>query len=245
MRTFRSEPYLWVHLAGLAALPIFLELCLVGLAIGDPVFPVWFELFLVAAIGITPVLWMQLQQPFYIFSLVAIALKPQQLTDDQRRCLTLFKSPQNRFLAVGVALLLVLVLRQIYPIAAIATTAVPAVGRLVGLLLAAIAFLGANLFAQVPISVLGVMLTSQADFAATTPELVEKIPQNFTLLGLQVNQILPAIVPDVQPVPVPVSKTTDPAIDPAIAEAIAEAIEAISPEPEPFAATESDATPEN
>lgn len=193
MRAFWLDPYLWIHLAGLAALPIFLELCVVGLAIGDPILPVWLEVLLVAGVGIAPVLWMQWQRPFYIFSIVAVALKPEQLTEDQRRLLTLFKSQRNRLTAVGVAIGLWVVLRWIYDGAAIASEVAPALpgGRVAGLLLAAAGFLGSNLFLQVPVSVAGVMLTEELAFGNLTPYAPEQIRQNFTVLGLQLRQILP------------------------------------------------------
>jgi hypothetical protein len=202
MRSFWSDPYLWVHLAGLAALPLFLELCLIGFSVGDPFLPVWVELLLVAAVGIAPIFWMQWQRPFYIFSLVAVALKPAQLTEDQRRLLTLFKSQRQRILAVLVPVALLFVLVKIYGASAIATSVVPfpTQWRGAGLLLAAIAFLGSNLFAQVPVSVLSVMVNSESTFATTNPYPLEQIRQSFTLLGLQVNQILPPVIPDAQPV---------------------------------------------
>ncbi len=203
MRSFWSDPYLWIHLAGLAAVPIFLELCLLGFAVGDPALPVWLELLLVSAIGIAPILWMQWQRPFYIFSLVAVALKPEQLTDDQRRLLTLFKSQRNQILAGVVSVLLFFVLYQVYRIAPIAAPVVPfpAGWRVLGLLLAGIAFLAANLFAQVPVNVLGVMLHSDSVFAATAPYPLEQIRSSFSLFGLQVTRILPPIVLETPPAP--------------------------------------------
>ncbi|MEX0269862.1 low-complexity tail membrane protein [Leptolyngbyaceae cyanobacterium UHCC 1019] len=193
MRSFWSDPYLWIHLAGLAALPIWLELCFLGLAVGDPIFPVWLELAFVAISGIAPILWMQWQRPFYIFSLLAIALKPEKLTLSQRQLLTRFKSPQNRLLAVAVAVSFAIVLRQLYIFAPIGAAAVPfsLESRGLGLLVAAIAFLGCNLFLQVPISVASVMLTSDAAFASTEPYPLEQISQHFTSLGLPVSQLLP------------------------------------------------------
>lgn len=192
MRSFWSDPYLWIHLAGLAALPLWLELCFLGLAVGDPFFPVWLELAFVAIAGIVPILWMQWQRPFYIFSLLAIALKPEKLTLSQRQLLTRFKSTQNRLLAVAVAILLAIALRQLYIFAPI-VAAVPfsIESRGLGLLIAAIAFLGCNLFLQVPISVASVMLTSDSVFASTAPYPLEQIPQHFTSLGLPVSQLLP------------------------------------------------------
>ncbi len=201
MRSFWSDPYLWIHLAGLAALPIWLELCFLGLAVGYPILPVWLELALVAIAGIAPILWMQWQRPFYIFSLLAIALKPENLTLPQRQLLTRFKSTQNRLLAVAVAVLLAIILRQLYVFAPIGTAVVPFAieSRGLGLLVAAIAFLASNLFLQVPISVASVMLTSDAAFASTEPYPSAQIAQDFTRLGLPVSQLLPEVVSPKEP----------------------------------------------
>lgn len=196
MRSFWSDPYLWIHLAGLASLPLWLELCWLGLAAGDPVLPFWLELLLVAAIGIVPIFWMQWQRPFYIFSLIGVALKPAQLTEDQRRLLTLFKSQRNRWLAIAPAIITFFALRQLYYLAPIANPVTPfaAEARWLGLLVAAIAFLGVNLFLQVPVSVFSVMLTGESTFAATAPYPLEAIRSDFTAVGIPVNQILPPVI---------------------------------------------------
>lgn len=197
MRSFWSDPYLWIHLAGIAAVPIFLELCLLGFAVGDPILPGWLELLFVAAIGVAPILWMQLQRPFYIFSLIAVVLKPQQLTEDQRRLLTLFRSQRNQALAIGVPVLLFLVLLQVYQTAPLAPLTSGL--RLIGILLSSAAFLAVNLFTQVPVSVLSVMLNSETKFAATDPYPTAQISQAFSVIGLPVNQILPTITVDSPP----------------------------------------------
>ncbi len=201
MRSFWFDPYLWIHLAGLAALPIFLEICLIGFAIGDPLLPVWLEVLLVAVAGVVPILWMQWQRPFYIFSVMAVAVKPEQLTDNQRRLLVLFKSQRNRVLAAVVPVCLVFLLWKIYAIAPIAAPVVSFLPRwrFFGLLLAAGAFLASNLFLQVPISVASVMLTTDSAFAATPPHLLESIRRSFTLVGLRVNRFLPPLRSDVKP----------------------------------------------
>ena len=36
MRSFRSEPFLWIHLAGIAVAPLGLLVVWLALAIGDP-----------------------------------------------------------------------------------------------------------------------------------------------------------------------------------------------------------------
>lgn len=193
MRSFWSEPFLWIHLAGLASLPLWLAVCWLGLAVGDPLLPVGLEMFLVVIAGIVPVLWMQLVRPFNIFSILVVALKPEQLTTQQRQILSLFQRPLNKVLALLAPFFLVWVLWQIYiaaPIAALITPFSPE-WRLAGLLLTAVAFYGANLFLQVPVSVLGVLLTSESTFSAIAPYPVEKIRQDFTIPGLEVNKILP------------------------------------------------------
>lgn len=195
MYSFRSEPILWIHVAGLAAVPIFLELCLLGLAVGTPLLPVWVELFLIATIGVVPVLWMQLNRPFYVFAVLAIALKQEQLTKQQRQILSLINTRLNRILAVLSALFLIGVLWRLYYVAPLAATVAPfsSEWRGLGLLIAGLAFLASNLFLQIPVSVARVFVTSDAEFAATQPYPVEKIMPDFTILGLQVNQILPLL----------------------------------------------------
>lgn len=200
MPSFRSEPILWIHLAGLAALPIFFELSLLGLAVGEPILPVWLELFLVTAIGVAPVLWMQWSRPFYIFAIIAFALKQEQLTYQQRQILSLINTKLNRVLAVLAAVFLVGVLWQLYraaPIAATVASFLPQ-WRGLGLLLAGSAFLASNVFLQIPVSVARVFVTSDAEFAATKPYPLEKILRDFTIIGLQVNQILPHLADTVK-----------------------------------------------
>ncbi|MFP4007199.1 MAG: low-complexity tail membrane protein, partial [Spirulinaceae cyanobacterium] len=63
--------------------------------------------------------------------------------------------------------------------------------RWLGLLVAAIAFLLGNLFLQVPMSVLGVLLTSPQRLEQLPPMEPAQVPQKTTLPGLKVRQILP------------------------------------------------------
>ncbi len=196
MRSFWTEPFLWIHLAGIAALPLALELVWLGLAVGDPILPIWLELLLLATVGILPVLWMQLTRPFDIFSILILAMKPEQLTQEQRRLLSLFKTKTNSVVTIAAAVFMLWVLWQIYRVAPIAATVAPFAPRwrILGLLWAGLAFLVSNLFLQVPLSVAQVLLTSESEFAATEPYPVEKMPQDFTIPGVRVNQILPLAV---------------------------------------------------
>lgn len=188
-----SERFLWIHIAGLAVLPITLGLCVLGLAVGDPVLPVWLELALVGSTGIGLVLWMQWQRPFYIFSILVIALHPEQLKPEQQRVLSLFKTSGSRLLTVLAAVGSAIGLWQLYKIAPIAAEVVPLRSRLAGLLLAAVAFLASNLFFQVPLSALRILFVPNAKLCTTEPYPVERIKQDFTVVGLQVKQILPSL----------------------------------------------------
>lgn len=205
-----SERFLWIHLAGLAALPIALELCVLGLAVGDSTL-LWLELLLVGGIGIIPALWMQWQRPFDIFSLLLVVIKPEHLTVDQKRILSLFKTTENRIGAVLAALLSAGILWQLFKVAPVAAEVAPSPpgGRIIGLLVAAVAFAAANLFLQVPVSVLRVLLSNDTKLMAMEPYPVEKIKQDFTLLGFQINQILPPLQAPAT-VPVTVQGSSDP-----------------------------------
>ncbi|MGF1495578.1 MAG: low-complexity tail membrane protein [Elainellaceae cyanobacterium] len=212
MRSFWFDPYLWIHLAGAAAVPIWLEICFLGLALGDPLLPPGLEIFLVAAVGVVPTLWMQWRRPFYIFSLLVVALKAGALTADQRRLLRFFKSFQTKVLALVVPVMLTYLLWLLYQAAPLATDTLATLPipqwHLLGLLVAAIAFLLANLFLQVPVSVLRVMLASEQAVAQADPYPIDQISLNFTSIGFEVARILPPI--EVAP-PSPPAPLTPPA----------------------------------
>ncbi|MGJ3250323.1 MAG: low-complexity tail membrane protein [Elainellaceae cyanobacterium] len=196
MRSFRLDPYLWIHLAGAAAVPIFLELCFLGLAAGDPVLPVGLEFLFVAVVGIAPVFWMQWQRPFYIFSLLVVAIKPDRLTDEQRKILHLFRTTPVKVLTIVVSGVLAIALWKLFnapPLDASSIAFLPQ-WRLGGLLLGAIAFLLSNVFLQVPASVLRVLLAPESQVNDTNPYAVEHISKDFSVIGLRVERILPDMV---------------------------------------------------
>lgn len=207
MPSFRLDPYLWVHLAGLAAVPIWLDICLLGIAAGNPLLPVTIEIALLILLGALPVVWMQWQRPFCIYSLVFLAVRPSCLNEQQRQTLGLFQGPIVRLLSLLVPIPLVFSLGKIYQIAPIAADLSPFPSRTWGFLAAAGAFFLANLFLQVPVSVAKVLLTSDRVHARLTPYPVEQIPKNFTLLGLPVKKILPTLI-QIPPAEVPESEVS-------------------------------------
>ena len=191
MSSFRNEPFLWIHLSGIAVAPIALLIVWLSLAIATPITPYWLELIILGIIGIIPILLMQWQKPFEIFSLLVVSLRPEVLTLEQRKILSLFKRPKQQFLALLTALVMAGKLYGIYyfaPLAALPVVNFPQV-RLLALLVAAIAFLVANLFVQVPVSVLGILFTQNKVYEETTPINIEDIPKNLTVPGLRVRKI--------------------------------------------------------
>lgn len=198
MFSFRKEPFLWLHLAGIGLYPLACGLVWLALAIATPYRFYGLELLVLALVGIGPILWMQWQRPFEIFSLLIVSIRPESLTLQQRRILALFKRPRQRGLALLGALLMGLKLAALYyfaPLASMAVSDLPQI-RLLGLTVAALAFLVANLFLQVPLSVLGVLLTSVSEFEQQTAIEPEEIRQLFTVPGFPLTQI--ALIPSVE-----------------------------------------------
>jgi hypothetical protein len=195
MKKSWSDPYLWVHVAGAATLPFWFLLCLLGLAAGDPILPMGLELLLVAALGVAPVSWMQLKRPYSLYSLLFVTLKLERLSEDQRRVLTWVKAGNPMFLAGG-AVALCLVLKLISDGTVIAAASTPIANHFLGLLLAIVSFLGANLFLQVPLSALQVLLKSDRVFGAIGPYAIERILNDFTVPGIKIDKILPELEDD-------------------------------------------------
>ncbi len=192
MKRFWSDPYLWLHVAGAATLPLWLLICLLGLAAGDPILPLGLEILLVGIIGIAPVVWMQLKQPYSLYSLLAVTLKPEVLTEDQRRVLTLIKAGNPLFLVAGAGILLLL-LKLMGDATVVAVSQTPFSNHFLGLLVAAFGFLGANLFMQVPLSAVMVLLKSEGEFSGAVPYGIDRLNQDFTVLGVKLDKILPPI----------------------------------------------------
>jgi hypothetical protein len=193
MNNFRLEPFLWIHLAGIAVVPLSLQLVLLGLAIGDPLPLFWLELFIVGVFGVVPTLLMQLTRPFDLFSVLLLSLHPDSLTVEQRKILGSLKTRKIRILTIIVAFAMLGILWELYllaPLGAVTVTTLPQ-WRILGLLIAAIGFLLSNLFVQIPIAVVGIILTPQQQWLTTEPYATDKILQDFTVCGLCVQKILP------------------------------------------------------
>jgi hypothetical protein len=192
----RSEPFLWIHLVGIALFPVLSQIALMGLAVGDS-YSYLIELPLLVAIAILPILFMQLSRPFDIFSVLFLSLRPESLTEEQRKILSLFKTASPKIWSLITALVMLLFLWLMYHLSPLATGIEGFLPqwRILGLGIAAIAFLGSNLFLQIPLSVLQVLLTKESKLTQIEPYPREKIVQDFTVPGIKVNKILWFIQP--------------------------------------------------
>jgi len=195
MTSHRYDPYLWVHFAGLATVPFWLILCLLGLAVGYPALPA-LELSLMLGIGVLPVLYMQLKRPFCIFGVLCLALQPDALSYQQRQLLTIFRKWRVRAMALPVALGLSWIFLQLYQVAPIAQDITPFSpwGRLGGIAIATLGCCGANLFLQVPMSVLLIVATPDRALQRVSPYSNKDVNQDFCHVGLPIRKILPEVV---------------------------------------------------
>jgi hypothetical protein len=166
-----------------------------GLAVGNPLLAPWLEMVLVAAAGILPVLWLQLRRPFSVYGLGVLALKPESLSEDQRRVLGRFHSTQHQVLAVAVAIAFAHLLAWLYRYSPIASDLAPFAPdqRLAGLLLAAVALLLANVFAQMAVAAASVLFSPEGAIATPPAVLPEHVRTRFTSIGLPVSHILPPL----------------------------------------------------
>lgn len=187
----RSEPFLWIHLSGIVLFPVLLQVVWISLAMGDS-FSYILELSLLGAIGVFPVLLMQLTRPFDIFSILLFSLKPECLTKEQRSILSLFKTFKQKFFSIMAAIAMLLLLWLLYRLSPLAVGLASFLPQwhILGFAIAVVAFWASNLFIQVPLSVLLVLLTKESKLAQVEPYPLEQIPQGFTVPGIKVNKIL-------------------------------------------------------
>ena len=189
-----SEPFLWIHLAGIFTLPLWLSVCALSLAGSGLLLPLGLERLLVALLGILPIVAMQCYRPFNIFSLLFLALPPEQLNDDRRRILAAFRAPEHRWLTGVAAILLLCFLRDLYSLSPLLAELSPlsaeSTNPLLRLAIASGTFFAANLFLQVPLAVLRIMAMPDGELDAIDPVTSEEAANRFFLLGLPKENLL-------------------------------------------------------
>lgn len=188
MIQLQQNRYLWVHVVSLAALPLLIDVCLAGLASAGPALAFGGQFWVIALLGVLPGLAMQWLRPFYVFSLPPLALKPAALSEDQRRCLTIFQSWQIKALAVAVALFSVWLLGKIYGL-------LPQISPLLtpkaGLICGAVAFFWVATFMQIAVSAMRALLIGPDALKRVKAIDEGAIASTFLMVGLPVGKLLP------------------------------------------------------
>jgi hypothetical protein len=192
-----NNPFIWGNIALLAVVPWLLALSMAGLAVGDPVFPEWFEIFLLGFPAIALVAWVQWQQPISPFSLWFVAKPSESLNDQERQILTLVKQHSNGWyvtgwIATAVAIVMSAIFCKIYISAPLAQAIAPFPSglRLFGILWTEIFFLLSNVILQAGISALRIKLTADTELNGLKLFNPEKIKSSFTSVGWKSPQIL-------------------------------------------------------
>jgi hypothetical protein len=183
-----NNPFIWGNIALLAVVPWLL---------GDPVFPEWFEIFLLGFPAIALVAWVQWQQPISPFSLWFVAKPSESLNDQERQILTLVKQHSNGWyvtgwIATAVAIVMSAIFCKIYISAPLAQAIAPFPSglRLFGILWTEIFFLLSNVILQAGISALRIKLTADTELNGLKLFNPEKIKSSFTSVGWKSPQIL-------------------------------------------------------
>ena len=191
VKSLRSEPFLWIHLVGIALFPIFIGVSAIALSIGNN-YPFIIEMSFLLIVGVLPVFLMQVSRPFDIFSVLFVALKPESLSDDRKIILSLFKTFKQKLFSAIAAVIMTLLLWLLYRLSPLTTGMVDFLPqwRMLGLGIAGTSFFATNLFFQVPLSVLLVLRTKESKLVKIVPYPTDKIHDNFTIAGIKVDRIL-------------------------------------------------------
>lgn len=191
-----AEAYLWFHLGGLAALPLTLALTLVGLGLGTPGPWVWLEFGLVGLVAIAPVVLMQWRRPFYIFSVLGVAVPPKTLNDHRRRLLTRYYEAPRSLISGGVGLAMVPLLWQLFRLAPLTRIAISPdllpQWRLLGLVVAALGLTLTHFLLQIAIALIPVGFTPESTLQREEPYPFQAIPQDFLILGFPLGELFPS-----------------------------------------------------
>ncbi len=203
----KTEPFLLIHIALLAAVPLVMVLCMMGLAVGDPVLPGWLEMIVLGLPPIALTIWIQWQKPLYPFSLWVLAKPATELSDSQRRVLSVLRRRINgwytgAWVAVVAGVFLYVVFRQIYLSAPLAADIAPfpPVLRLIGILWAEVFFLIGNLLLQMGAAAARVMFLPPSEFNSLKPYESDRIRKDFTIVGMRSPHLLDFASDSLEPI---------------------------------------------
>ncbi|MEO1132538.1 MAG: low-complexity tail membrane protein [Cyanobacteria bacterium J06639_1] len=186
-----GEPFLGLHAAAIAIVPLGLVLTQLGLAAGDPWLWPPLEIALVATLGLAPVAWLQALKPIYPFNALRAYVPPRQLNRSRRRLLraafgsTWLRLHEYQWLVALVTVLLLLALVRMYWSAPLwaGLTFVKAgwLSHGVGLAIASVGLALASLGAH--LHVMALKLLSVGDLKTFEPMTKDEIEAAFFFVG--------------------------------------------------------------
>lgn len=189
------DPYLWLHVLGLAFLPLSLALVAIALPWGMPLPFALGELVLIVLLGGVPVWALQILRPWNPFSFLCFQIPPERMDDRQRQILRLIQGTRKPLLNVLGAIAMVVVLWQIAHYAPLAggVSAGFWQWRVIGLGLAIAGFFLSNLFLQMPLTLLPILLLSEKTISEIDPHPNVSIRRDFACWGLPMGHLFPSL----------------------------------------------------
>ena len=192
MNNFKLEPFLWLHLAGLAIIPLTLEGVWLALSIANPFSWWWLDFLIVAILGILPIILITKKRPFNPFSLLIFSIYPNLLSLEQRQILTLLKNQKKTIINIVSSTVILIILWQLYrftPVAHLVTINFPQ-NRFLAIIIASFLLLITNFLLQVGLNSLRILITSQDKLTNIEPYPVERIYVDFINSPIRVKKIL-------------------------------------------------------
>ena len=189
------DPYLWLHLVGLAMLPLTLALVAIALAWGIP-FPLSVaELFVVVLLGGLPVWILQILRPWQPFGFLIFQIPPERMDERQKQILRLIQGTRQPLRNVLGAVVMVILLWQIAHYSPLATGVSAGFWqwRILGLILATVGFFLSNVIVQMSLTLLPTLFLSENTVIAIDPHPNVSIRRDFACWGLPMGQIFPSV----------------------------------------------------
>jgi hypothetical protein len=189
------DPYLWLHLAGLAMLPFTMALVAIALPWGVP-FPFsTAELILIVLIGGVPVWTLQILRPWNPFGFLIFQIPPERMHERQKQILRLIQGTRQPLFNVIGAVVMVILLWQLAHYSPLATGVSAGFWqwRIIGLSLAIAGFFLSNLCLQIPLTLLPAILQSEQTVAEIEPHPNVSIRRDFACWGLKMGQLFPTL----------------------------------------------------
>lgn len=189
------DPYLWLHLVGLATLPLTLALVAIALAWGIPLPFATAELILIVLIGGVPVWVLQILRPWQPFGFLFFQIPPERMDERQKQILRLIQGTRQPVLNVVGAVFMVILLWQLAHYAPLATGMSEGFWqwRLIGLGLAIAGFFLGNVSLQMSLTLLPALFQSEKTVKAMDQHPNVSIRRDFACWGLPMGQLFPSV----------------------------------------------------